>query len=98
VVSCQPCLDEPDLAGEKAHRLAEDFHVHRSTIAKLIADAGIRRPRSLTLSQVDEAIALYAQGWSCDRIGQHLDKSAKTIWGALREAGVRLRDTHGRER
>jgi DNA-binding NarL/FixJ family response regulator len=86
------------LAGEKAHRLAKDFQVHRTTIAKLVAAAGIRRPRSLTPEQSTKVIHLYAKGWSCDQIGRHLDKSAKTIWRALKQAGVRLRDTHGRER
>lgn len=86
------------LAGEKAHRLAKDFHVHRTTIAKLVADAGVHRQRSLTPDEVIEAIRLYRQGWSCESIGQHLNRSAKTIWAALKQAGVRLRDTHGRER
>jgi hypothetical protein len=86
------------LAGEKAHRLAKDFQVHRTTIAKLVADAGVHRPRSLTPDQVQQATTLYAQGWSCDRIGQHLGKEAGTIWRALKQAGVKLRDTHGRER
>jgi hypothetical protein len=50
----------------------------------VLADAGVfHRPRSLTPDQVAEAARLYADGWSSDRIGQHLDQSAKTIWAAL---------------
>lgn len=78
--------------------MAKAFHVHRTTIAKLAADAGIHRPRSLTPTQTREAEVLYAQGWPCERIGQHLGKNHGTVWRALKATGVALRDTHGRER
>ncbi len=86
------------LAGDTAHQLAETFRVHRTTVAKLLVDAGIRRPRSLTPEQVQEAIRLYADGWSCEHIGQHFGRDHSTIWLALKRADVKLRDTHGRGR
>jgi DNA-directed RNA polymerase specialized sigma24 family protein len=78
-------------AGEKVYELAEAYEVHRSTVTKLLTDAGVRRPRSLTPGRVEEAIALYAHGWSCARIGQHFECDDETVRQTLRRAGVQLR-------
>lgn len=49
-------------------------------------------------AQVDEAVRLYKNGWSLVRIGEQFDVHARTVQRRLRERGVRMRDTHGRER
>lgn len=91
-------LLERYLAGEKASALAKAFGVNRHTVAKLATNAGVLRSRQLTPTEIGEAVRLYAAGWSCQRIGDHLGRSHKTIWLALKREGVQLRDSHGRER
>jgi DNA-binding CsgD family transcriptional regulator len=91
-------LIERYLEGQRAYQLAEALHVNRSTVSRLLADVGIRRPRSLTPDEIAECVELYAQGWSCQRIGQRLGRDHGTIWLALKTQGVKLRDTQGRER
>ncbi len=86
------------VTGERAAELAKAFGVNRHTVAKLVTDAGVRRSRRLTPAEVSEAVLLYADGWSCQRIGDQLGRSHKTIWLALKREGVQLRDSHGRER
>jgi hypothetical protein len=56
------------------------------------------RRRGLDQGQVDQAAELYAQRWSVARIGGHLGVDGGTVWLALRERGVEMRDSHGRER
>jgi hypothetical protein len=91
-------LIERYLDGERAYQLAEAFEVDRSSVSRLLADVGIRRPRSLTPDEIAECVELYAQGWSCQRIGQRLGRDHGTIWLALKVRGVKLRDTHGGDR
>jgi DNA-binding NarL/FixJ family response regulator len=79
------------LSGERAHRLAQAFGVHRGTVAKLLADNDVRRPRSLTAEEIAESIELYRQGWSCRRIGEQLGRDDGTIWLVLKKGGVELR-------
>jgi hypothetical protein len=79
------------LEGERAYQLADAFRVDRSTVSRLLADVGIRRPRSLTPDEIAESVELYAQGWSCERIGQRFGKNHGTIWLALKAEGFRLR-------
>jgi DNA-directed RNA polymerase specialized sigma24 family protein len=84
-------LLERYLAGERAYQLAAAFQVHRSTVAKLLTDAGVRRHRSLSADDITRCVEFYAQGWSCERIGQDLGRNHGTIWLALKTAGVKLR-------
>jgi hypothetical protein len=83
-------------AGEGAYGLASAYQVHRSTVTRLVTAAGVRRSRSLTTEQLQEAIALYGQGWSCARLDQHFGKGHGTLWLTLTRAGVRLRSKPGR--
>lgn len=71
--------------------LAAAFGTHRNTIA-LILD------RHISPSQLDQAIQLFAQGWSLGRIGEPLGFWDSTILPALRRTGVPTRDPQGRER
>jgi DNA-binding NarL/FixJ family response regulator len=84
-------LLERYLAGERAYQLAQAFGVHHTTVAKLLIDNDVRRPRSLTTEEVAKSIELYRQGWSCHRIAEQLGRHDGTIWLALKKAGVTLR-------
>jgi hypothetical protein len=97
-VNEQAELIERYLAGERAHDLAAAYGLHRNTVADLLTTAGLRRPRSMTKDEIAESVQLYQTGWSCARIGNHLGRDDSTVWLALKAAGVRLRDPHGRER
>jgi transposase len=86
-------------AGATVKELAATFGVHRNTVTLGLDRQGVtRRPRSLTLAQVERAVELYAEGWSVARIGDTLDVWGSTVLRALQKAGVRLRDPQGRER
>nr|WP_194946127.1 helix-turn-helix domain-containing protein [Mycolicibacterium malmesburyense] len=43
------------------------------------------------------AAQLYASGHSLAEIGTHLDVHASTVHKVLKKAGVKMRDTHGRQ-
>jgi DNA-directed RNA polymerase specialized sigma24 family protein len=40
---------------------------------------------------LDEAIRLYGDGWSCQRLAERYGCDAETVRQALKRAGVRLR-------
>jgi DNA-directed RNA polymerase specialized sigma24 family protein len=88
-------LLERYLGGERAYQLAQAFGVHRTTVAKLLGDNDVRRPRSLTKDETTDSIKLYQQGWSCHRIAEQLGRNDGTIWLALKNAGVKLRPPWG---
>lgn len=52
----------------------------------------------MTDSQVAEAIRLYGQGLSLDKVGQRLGFSASCVCRSLRDAGFQTRDRHGHVR
>jgi hypothetical protein len=86
-------------AGATVYELAVRFHIHRTTVSEHLHGLGVRmRRQGLDQGQVDQAAALYSHGWSVARIGGHLGVDGGTVWLALRASGVRMRDTHGRER
>lgn len=84
-------LLERYLSGERAFELARAFKLDRRTVASILVRAGVRRPRSMTDGERNEAARLYAEGWSCQRIGDHLGRDHGTVWLALQSVGVQLR-------
>jgi DNA-directed RNA polymerase specialized sigma24 family protein len=58
----------------------------------------VTRGGGLSPAQIDEAVELYEAGSSLARIGRKMGVSARTVQLRLRECGVRMRDTHGRDR
>jgi len=79
--------------------LAEGHKISRGAVRRLLQRDGIElRRRGLTPEQVDQAVDLYRRGWSLARIGEQLGVTANTVHTRLRERGVRMRNTHGRER
>jgi hypothetical protein len=91
-------LIERYLSGERPYLLAEAFGIQRSSVSELLARTGVRRSRSMTRDEINTAKELYAQGWSLVRIGKRIDRDANTIRHALIAVGVRMRDSHGRQK
>ena len=88
------------LAGATARELGGQWGVHPKTIGKHLRTRGIdTTPPGLAPELVPEAVWLYEkQGWSTERIAVKFATSARTIRSRLLEAGVKMRDTHGRDR
>jgi DNA invertase Pin-like site-specific DNA recombinase len=85
--------------GSTVYQLAEQFRINRGTVSKLLEREGVpRRGRPLSPAQIEQATELYASGLSLFRVGKLLGCDGTTVHLALRKAGVRMRDTHGRER
>ena len=80
--------------GETMRSLAHRFGVHRTTISKHLERVGvIKRPKiKLTGERLAEAVGLYAQGWSTQRIARKLDLGQTTVYDALKNAGVQMRN------
>ena len=84
--------------GSTVYQLAEQFQVHRGTVAKLLEREGVPRRRCpLAPAQIEHATELYASGLSLVSVGKRLGCDGSTVHLALRKAGVRMRDTHGRD-
>lgn len=83
------------LAGERAFELALAYGLHRQTVARVLVDAGARRPRLMTESERIEAVQLYSEGWTCQAIGHELGRSRDAVRQALHVAGVQLRSGYG---
>lgn len=81
------------------HEIAKKHGVHRATISKHLGRAGVsKRPRSMGETQVDEAVQDYNTGQSLEKIGNRLGFDSTTVLKELRLRGVRMRDTHGRQK
>lgn len=79
--------------------LARELGVHRVTVRKTLDRAGVAlRVKGLSESQVGEARLLYERDrLSLAAIGERLGVDAGTVHARLREVGVAMRDTHGRD-
>jgi lambda repressor-like predicted transcriptional regulator len=100
-------LSEPQLtelvagyeAGASVYDLAERFKIHRQTVSQHLHRLGVTmRNQGLDEQQVDHAAVLYQQGWSLARIAKRHHVEPGTVRLALLSQGVRMRDTHGRQR
>lgn len=81
------------------HEIAKEFKINRVTVSKHLERAGVsKRPRSMSEVQIDEAVQDYAAGQSLEKIGKRLGFDSTTVLKELRLRGVRMRDSHGRER
>ncbi len=78
------------VAGGQAFRLAIEFGLHRATVASILVRADVRRPRLMTEQERAQAVELYAQGWTCKRIGEELGRSRDAVRLALHVAGIEL--------
>jgi plasmid maintenance system antidote protein VapI len=86
-------------AGSTLRELAARYGVHRNTVRRLVAFAGVTpRYRALGPGEVVEAARMYASGMSLAAVGGLLGVHANTVRSALIKAGIRTRDSHGRDR
>jgi DNA-binding CsgD family transcriptional regulator len=76
-------------------RVAAEFKMSRTTVAKHLADRGIVTTKRMNAAQVSQAIELYADGLSSMTIGKQLGFDNHTIIKALRTSGVTIRSALG---
>lgn len=84
-------------AGAPSTVLMERYEIGKGTVLGILQRNGVelRRPRVYTREMLTETIRLYAQGLSCQRIGDRLGRDAQTVRHQLQRAGVQLRPGHG---
>ncbi|WP_433193984.1 hypothetical protein ACQP1G_35155 [Nocardia sp. CA-107356] len=85
--------------GLTVYELATKYGISRDTVGKHLHRMGVEMRRAgLSEEQIDEAVRLYDEGWSAQRIGDKLDVYPQTVRRRLLGRGERMRDTHGRKR
>ena len=62
------------------------------------ADFFVATDRPLSPAQIERAAVLYESGWSLARVGSDLGCDPSTVWRVLNLAGVRFRDSQGRDK
>jgi len=86
-------------AGATVYQLANEFRIHRGTVSLLLERHRVSlRNRPLSPAQIEQARVLYATGQSLAKVGKQLGCDANTVRLALVKVGVRMRDSHGRDR
>lgn len=84
--------------GATVYDLAEKFGCNRRTVSALLKRSGVvMRNQPMSSDQINEAVRRYESGQSLAAVAAVLETSSKTILARLRERGVKMRDTHGRE-
>jgi hypothetical protein len=92
-------LIEGYAAGETTYELGTRFSIQRQTVSRILKREGIPlRNQPLSGDEIAAAIDMYGVGLSCQRIAHLLCCNHGTGRRALIGEGVRLRDSHGRER
>lgn len=86
-------------AGTVLRLIAEDLGVSRQRLAVRLRERGVAiRGEGPSPEQVLEMVRRYDQGESLARIGARLGFNGGTVRTHLIQAGIALRDTHGRVR
>lgn len=86
-------------AGADTTELVAIYGIGKGSVIRLLHDQGVpMRRQGMTEEQHKEVARLYQQGDSLATVGRQLGFDAQTIRRALLGAGVRMRDSHGRER
>ena len=79
-------------AGASMKDLADQWRLHRTTVAGHLRQAGVAlRRQGLSDAQLSEAVRLYGEGWSCQRLADRYNCDDETVRTYLRRAGVRMR-------
>jgi hypothetical protein len=79
--------------------LAKKYQIGPDTVRHHAKQAGVGpRYPAMTPDQATEATNLYLSGCSLADVGGQLGVNPSTVRTSLLKAGVRLRDTHGRDR
>ena len=85
--------------GQTVYVLADRFGIHRTTVSAHLHREGVcLRRQGLAPDDIAHAERLYVEGWSLARIGGRFNVDAHTVRRVLKAGGVRMRDTHARER
>ncbi len=72
--------------------LATRWGVHRTTVAGHLGQADVSlRLQGVPANRIEEAVRLYGEGWSCERLAERYNCDDETVRQALKLAGVRLR-------
>lgn len=73
--------------------LAKQYGVKRETISKLLRREGValRVHRTMSQTDIDQAVQLYTQGLSLQKIGDQLGWDHNTIYRHLKRRGVQFR-------
>jgi hypothetical protein len=87
------------MEGATVYELAGEFGIERRTVAVRLKAAGVvMRRQAPSPEEVTEMVRRYESGLSLGKVGDQIGFSSKTVLTYLRAAGIRLRDSHGRER
>lgn len=85
-------------AGASMKDLANQWRLHRTTVAAHLRRAGVApRRRGVPAARLLEAVRLYGQGWSCKRLAERYGCDDETVRQALKRADVSLRAPWERE-
>lgn len=86
-------------AEQTMKEIAARHGIHRVTVGQVLERTGtLKRPKSMSSVQVDQAVRLYDSGLSLASVGSQLGFNATTIRTVLLQRGIGTRDSHGRER
>jgi len=87
-------------AGAGLGELSQHFGISKQTVSSILKRHGIepRWSRRITDEEIDEAARLYGQGLSLARVGSRFNTTDDTVRRHLLKRGVKMRDTHGRDR
>jgi transposase-like protein len=77
--------------GEGVLQLAKVFGLHRSTVNRILRDAGVQPPSRSLGGKVDDIRRFYEAGASIEATGRHFGVSHGTMQRFMREQGIRAR-------
>ncbi len=79
-------------AGDDMAVLAAQWGLHRTTVAGHLKRVGVElRRQGVPAERMDEAVRLYGEGWSLERLAERYDCDDETVRGALKRCGAPLR-------
>ncbi len=78
--------------------LAEMFGLSRTAVMANLNRLGTESRRGIIQRRIEEAVALYKQGWSLAKIGKKYGVYPSTVRDALLRAGVPMRPRPGARR
>lgn len=85
-------LVELYVGGGSVHELGEKFGVTRQCVSAVVKRHGVKlHYRVLDGERLAEAVRLYREGWSLERLGAHFEVSAKTVLNRFVASGVERR-------
>jgi lambda repressor-like predicted transcriptional regulator len=80
-------------SGDEMASLAREYGANRTSISALLRKAGVEIREAPRISQIeiDQAVQLYEDGLSLERIGERLGWDHNTIYRHLKKRGVAMR-------